>query len=423
MVANSSRSETVDRLRLLGVSGSTRVVEGELRRIVRRAWDRDNAERLLERPAEKVGPTAIAMPFSPALAAILATYHRTSARLLWDLYEFEEVRLEPLYEAVYSAVAADRRPFFGTGPRIPITVESSADLPIEANARQVVGAVKNALTDAARSKGLELVVDPEHPALTFSIRAYQARDGYARTTLSLDVAGRPLHERGYRTLGGDAPLREDLAALLVMLSRFDARREALLDPLSGSGTLAIEAALMAQGKPIWTSGRKPQLATHPLFEAEFAKWKAPLFADTEAAIFTCESDPETAELQDRALQTAGVERLVKFRQGDFRDLDPVVLLEEVQRQGKSGGVLLTNPPYGGRLSYDERELFELYQAVHELWRSLPGFRAALFVGEPENTDETPRIRLIEKAFRGRPRVHKPLKNGPMRASFLLYDEG
>lgn len=114
---------------------------------------------------------------------------------------------------------------------------------------------------------------------------------------------------------------------------------------------------------------------------------------------------------------------MKLKQGDFRDIDPSALLEEVQRQGKSGGVLLTNPPYGGRLSYDERELLELYQGIYDLWRSLPGFRAALFVGEPDNPDETPRIRLIEKAFRGRARVHKPLKNGPMRASFLLYDDG
>jgi 23S rRNA G2445 N2-methylase RlmL len=424
-VPNSPRVEAVDRLRLLGVTGSSRILDGELRRIVRRAFEREAAEALLDRPAEKIGPAAIGVPFSPQLAALLATYHRTGARLLWDLYEFEETRLEPLYEAVFAAVSADPRPFLDALPesrRVPITVETSSNLPIEANPRQVVGAVKNALTDAARAKGLELIVDPERPALSFSIRAYEARDGYARTTLSLDVAGRPLHERGYRTQGGDAPLREDLAALLVMLARFDARSEALIDPLSGSGTIAIEAALMAQGKPIWTSGRKPQLAEHPLFRDEFTKFRAPLYADTEPAIFTWELDAETALLQERAIKTAGVEPFVQLGRGDFRDLDPVAVLDEVAKRGKAGGVLLTNPPYGGRLNYDERELLELYQSLYDLWRSLPGFRVALLVGEPDNPDETPRIRLIEKAFRGRARVHKPLKNGPMRASFLLYDE-
>jgi 23S rRNA G2445 N2-methylase RlmL len=415
-------SRAVDRLRLLGVAGSNRVMEGEARRLVRRAFERERAEELLNVHVQKLGTGAIAYPFSPDLAALLATYHRTGARLLWDLFELEETRLEPLYDTLRRNIEQDARDLFGGARARRITVLASGELPVEANPRQVVGTIKNALVDGAKEQGVELSVDAEHPDLTFWVRALETADGRWLTTLSLDVAGRPLHERGYRTVSGDAPIREDLAALLVMLARFDARTEALIDPMSGAGTLAIEAALMAQGRTIWTSGRSPQLANHGLFQADFANLGEPLFGDTQASIVAIELDPEVAEVQKRALMTAGLEHVITQKTADFRDVDPTELLDTLAQQGKTSGLILTNPPYGGRLEYTERELAELYRDLHDFWRMLPGFRIALFVGEPDRQGETPRIHLVERAFGARARVHKPLKNGPMRASFLLYQD-
>src|SRR5690606_20523763 len=150
---------------------------------------------------------------------------------------------------------------------------------VEAGERQVVGVVKNALVDGAAQRGLHLRVDAERPDLIFHVRSTKDDQEQGSLIVSLDVAGRPMHERGYRTQSGPAPLREDLAANLVMLSRFDGRSECLIDPLAGSGTLAVEAALMAAGKPVWTSGRVPKAASLPLLTEAFQDLGKPLFAD------------------------------------------------------------------------------------------------------------------------------------------------
>src|SRR5690606_16484777 len=110
------------------------------------------------------------------------------------------------------------------------------------------------------------------------------------------IAGRPLHERGYRTESGEAPLREDLAALLLMLARYDSRRDVLVDPMAGSGTIVAEAALSAFGRSIWTSGRGPLLAKHPVFQSEFERYGAPLFGDARPVVYSREFVPEVSEL-------------------------------------------------------------------------------------------------------------------------------
>lgn len=417
---NSRESKAIDRLRLLGTYGSNKIMDGELSRLARRAFEEERFQAFRARPAVKLGPGALGYPFSSDLAALAATYHRTSARALWDLYELAESRLEPLYDVLRGLIEHESRPIFHEGVRT-ISVEAFSDLPIEAGQRQIVGAVKNAILDGARRFGLELSVDPRRPDLVFHIRAGVDSAGMGVALLSLDIAGRPLHERGYRTESGDAPLREDLAALLLMLARFDPRRDVLVDPMAGSGTIVTEAALMALGRPIWTSGRGPLLARHPALEGDFARFGAPLFGDARPAIFSREIDAEVSSLTERALNTAGVQRFVEHECRDFRAdaLEPILARQMDLAPG--GGLILTNPPYGVRLEYTEAELFELYRALADYARRLPGFRSALLIGEPEENDGSPRIRLVEQAFGGRPRVHKPLMNGPLRASFLLYD--
>lgn len=417
---NKHASKAIDRLRLLGTYGSNKVMDGELSRLARRAFEEERFQAFRAHPAVKLGPGALGYPFSSDLAALAATYHRTSARALWDLYELKEHRLEPLYETLRALIEQEERPIFHEGVRT-ISVEAFSELPIEAGQRQIIGTVKNAIVDGARHFGLELSVDARRADLVFHVRGGVDASGESITLLSLDIAGRPLHERGYRTESGEAPLREDLAALLLMLARFDPRRDVLVDPMAGSGTIVTEAALMALGRPIWTSGRGPLLARHPILTDDFQTYGAPLFGDAKPIIFSREVDPEVASLTERALETAGVRRFVEHECLDFRDDLPEPILTSQKERGAEGGLILTNPPYGVRLEYSESELLDLYRALADYARGLPGFRTALLVGEPEENDGSPRIRLVEKAFGGKPRVHKPLMNGPLRASFLLYD--
>jgi 23S rRNA G2445 N2-methylase RlmL len=389
-------SSPVDRLRLVGLPGSNIVMAGELSRLSRRGI----AEFRIEEP-KKQGLGSILYPFDPRLAWLAVQHHRTSARVLWDLYESRATRLEPLYDDLVRAGVADRRPWCWDGARI--SVEAFGVEEFAAGERQIVGTVKNALIEAAGQRKLLLEVDPEKPDVRVQVRLYEGA-----IVVSLDLSGRPMHMRGYRMEAGDAPLREDLAALLVMLARYDARTEALFDPMAGSGTIAIEAACLAKGRPVWMSGRKPDAERHPLFGA-LARPK-PLFGDTPPVLFVSEIDRHLRETMERAFVTAGIERDVAIVGGDFRNIEPRVIMEKARERGVERGVIVSNPPYGERMGSPE-VLGQLYRDLGEWCWEFKGWRHAFLVANPD----------FPEAFGGRPRIAKPLRNGPLRGYFYLYE--
>jgi 23S rRNA G2445 N2-methylase RlmL len=408
---------TINTLQLLGLGGANKVMAGELSRLARRAFTQERSKELLERPPQKAGPGGLVYPFAVDLAALAVTYHRTSARVLWGLYQSYEKRLEPLFDELVEAVAADERGWMKAGAKFSVLAFHPDS--IEAGERQVVGVVKNALIEGAKRRGIDLVLETEHPELVFHVRGGEDREGRPLVIVSLDLAGRPMHQRGYRMWSGAAPIREDLAANLVMLSRFDGRSEVLVDPLAGAGTLAVEAALMAAGKPVWMSGRKPLAAFMDAFKEPIAEFRKPLFSDCLPQIFAAEQDEEAYGALDRSLMTAGTSAQTTTYFGDFRDWE---LGRELS--GKKG-LILSNPPYGGRLAASPRELRKLYEDLAAWCRTFRGFRAAFIVGQPKEETEEQRgpsvVRMFEDAFGGRPRVKKPLSNGPLRAQFLLYE--
>jgi 23S rRNA G2445 N2-methylase RlmL len=231
-----------DSLRLVGPPGSNKVMAGELSRLVRRGLP---GTRLVE--PKRAGTGALVYPFELAIAHLAVRYCRTPSRVLWDLYESRAARLDPLHDELVADAAADARDWLWNGAAISIRARNLGRF--AAGERQVVGAVKNALVAGAAARGLELRVDPDRPDVLIALRMHDDV-----VTVSIDLAGQALHQRGYRQEGGRAPLRENLAAILVMLSRFDARREILIDPMTGSGTIGIEAALMGRGEPLWRGG-------------------------------------------------------------------------------------------------------------------------------------------------------------------------
>jgi 23S rRNA G2445 N2-methylase RlmL len=399
----------VDRLRLLGVQGASKVMTGELSRLAGRALDGEPLARFRATAPVKLGSGSLAYPFDPTLARIAVNYHRTSARVLWDLYETTASRLEPLYAELVQAVAADTRGWAWNGARI--SVHAFAPRSVEAGERQVVGTVKNALVDGAARRGVRLDVSPEEPDIELHARSHLDADGTPRLTVSIDLAGRPMHQRGYRTQAGEAPLREDLAALVVMLARYDARHEALIDPMAGSGTIVIEAACMARARPIWQSGRRPTAENLPALRASFEPKTTPLFADTNPVLFASEVDEPTFGTLMRAVRTAGVEPDVVATHSDFRSIDPRAVRSEIQERGLEGALVLSNPPWGERIGRREVALFKLYRDLGEWCRELGHVRAGFIVANPEFRDH----------FGGRPRIEKPLSSGPLRAMFYLYE--
>lgn len=414
----------IDRLRLLGGFGTNKIMQGELSRLTRRALSGERSRELLERPPLKVGPGGLSYPYAHDLASVAVTYHRTSARVLWDVAQSAERRLEPLYEELYEDFTRDERPWLTSGGRLSVLAFDTRS--VEAGERQVVGVVKNAVLDAARARGHEWRVDADSPDLVLHARSVplaeeEAASGGAPGTLtvSLDLAGRPMHQRGYRLSHGEAPLREDLAAALVMLARHDAKQEVLVDPMAGSGTLLIEAALLAQARSIWPEGTTPLGARLPGLAAELALRPASLFGDTAPRLFGAELDGPTADHLESNAARAGVWDAIQLHRGDFRAWDVAAL------SSGGPGLVLSNPPYGERLDVPRDELRQLYADLgafcRQLGRQNPGWRAAFVIGDVKESDRGSSVGLFLRAFGGRPRIEKPLSNGPLRAKFLLYD--
>src|SRR5206468_9314695 len=111
--------------------------------------------------------------------------------------------------------------------------------------RQIVGTVKNALIDGAAKRGVRLRVDADRPTSRWVARL----DAAGELVISIDLGGGSLSQRGWRRDAGEAPLREHLAAVLLMLARFDPRIDTLVDPMCGAGTIPIEAVHLARATP------------------------------------------------------------------------------------------------------------------------------------------------------------------------------
>lgn len=189
------------------------------------------------------------------------------------------------------------------------------------------------------------------------------RDDIAR--LTLDTTGPSLHKRGYRKLVGEAPLKETLAAAMVLLSVWNPDRP-LIDPFCGSGTIPIEAALIG-------------LQIAPGIHREFPSEKWELFHDDlwsekrneleqvaaenqdnlSEKILATDIDAEVLSLARYHAKRAGVEQHIHFQQKAFDDL----------RSKKEYGCVITNPPYGERLK--ERDLTRFYQRIPQTLQRLP----------------------------------------------------
>ncbi len=388
---------SIDNLRLIGISGTNKVMTGELSRLARRALQGYRVP-----TPKKQGLGALVYPFETQLAEVAVSYHRTCSRVLWDLFESSARRLEPLYEELVGDVANDERAWLWDGASISIRARNVQSF--AAGERQIVGTVKNALVDGAAKRGMRLTVDPRNADIEIAVRIH---DGVL--SVSVDLAGGPMHQRGYREETGDAPLRENLAAVLLMLSRYDSRKDVLIDPMAGSGTIAIEAALMARADSLWTEVRQPAYLRLPAF-ADCSLRTEALFADAKPVIVASDIDARAVGFMRANAELAGVSEDVCIVHADLRDLSPRVIARNLgSRLGEGqNGLILSNPPYGERLQGGELELFDDMGAWCE---NFPGYRAAFLVANEQ----------FEEIFGGVPRIRKPISNGSLRAYYCLYD--
>ncbi|HAW16191.1 MAG TPA: RNA methyltransferase [Clostridiales bacterium] len=209
----------------------------------------------------------------------------------------------------------------------------------------------------------------------------------------IDTSGDGLHKRGYRPLTHEAPIRETLASAMVSLSRFRPfSYEAMVDPFCGSGTILIEAALMATGR---APGRDRHFSYEDLpYIGSYAYKKAreeaidleDMTPPDDLFLFGSDIDRNAVESAKRNAETAGVSGFIKFGVADAETRTPSALTSVT---GFDRQLILTNPPYGGRLMTPE-EADEIYRMIARTYLTKQGLcrkGIRLSVISPDDTFE------------------------------------
>ncbi len=273
--------------------------------------------------------------------------------------------------------------------------------------------VKDGVVDALQAQGRERPgVDLQRPDLRLYAHLHRGR-----LTLGVDLSGDSLHRRGYRRDVGHAPLKENLAAALLIRAGWPQRLrdgEALVDPLCGAGTLLIEAALMAADMA--PNLPRVRFGFHGWAQHDEALW-AELKREAEARASIgrkrCrnrlygfdESPPALAAAKANAMR-AGIPALIQFHGEALGQLQRPAELGEGER-----GLVIANPPYGERLG-ELPELVTLYRELGEgVRRTFPGWRLAVFTANPDLGHRTG-LRA-DKQY--------SLRNGPLEARLLLME--
>ena len=317
---------------------------------------------------------------------------RCGARVLMELGSFPARDFEALFQGVYALPWEDYIPRDGEFPVKGYSLNSQLH---SVPACQSI--VKKA---SAKRLGEKYGVE----TLPESGSRYQIQFSIIKdvATLYLDTSGEGLYKRGYRAQNMGAPLRETLAAALVTLSRYRGK-DPFCDPFCGSGTICIEAALIAMN-------RAPGLDRS--FDAQrwgFVPSGDWLTAAGEAMdkefhgrydIWGGDVDPRAVAIARDNARKAGVEDVVRFEVADMRNF----------RRDDTYGQLVTNPPYGERL-LERQEAEALYRDFGKMWERLPDTWRTLVLSS--HTE-------FERTFGHQAKKKRKLYNGMIKCDLFMY---
>ena len=333
----------------------------------------------------------------------LCLWSRVASRVLLALSSFETGSMEQLYDAVG---AIDWSQHLTSDETILVETTVTAAAP-EINSHFAALRVKDAVVDQFRSRtGARPSVAREEPDLCLHVFIDRKT-----TRVSLNLAGDSLHRRGYRIAGVAAPLKENLAAGLLELADFSNRwrtTPAFLDPMCGSGTFPIEAALMAadvapgllRGYFGFLAWRRHDAAlwSHLVDEARQRDRRE---TAPPQIIVGYDADPRAVQAATDNARKAGLSDWVRF---ENRELD------DWTAPDGGPGLLIANPPYGHRLGQAE-SLQPLYRSIGlKLKSSFPEWDVFLLSGD----------RSLDTAVGMRPKKRMVVFNGPIECRFLFF---
>ncbi len=229
-------------------------------------------------------------------------------------------------------------------------------------------------------------------------------------TVALDTSGEPLSKRGYRTWNGEAPLRETLAAALVLQSGWHPWQP-LYDPCCGTGTILIEAAFIALNRAPGLTHKFAMeawpAAPHEAFEAIRAEARKKFEEGSKRPLYIAGSDinPEAIELAQRHVKQAGLSGRVGLAVKDMRDVNP----GDIPLEDKPG-VFIANPPYGERLD-NMRAAHAVARQLGALQKRFPGWKLCAFSADMG----------FEKEYGRRATRRRRYYNGRIECEYRIFE--
>ena len=318
---------------------------------------------------------------------------RTGERVLMVLADFEAKTFEQLFQGVYRAELENVIPRDGAFPVKGHCLNSQLMSVPDCQA-----IVKKAASKRLGEKyGVSWM--PE-TGVKYQLQFSLMND---RCVLYLDTTGQGLHKRGYRAIGNDAPLRETLAAAMVMLTRYRGR-DFVWDPFCGSGTIPIEAALIAKNR---APGLRRRFAAEAFDWISIDIWQN---ARGEAMdkefkgnyrILGSDNDPKCVSLAMANARKAGVADCIEFKDGDATKMSLPT----------DSGILICNPPYGQRMM-EQQSAQRLYAALGRHLKFADGWKKYIITSEPE----------FEHYFGRRADKKRKLYNGMIKCDYYMFTE-
>jgi len=319
---------------------------------------------------------------------------RCGARVMLVLGQFKAVSFEDLFQGVKAIAWED---YLDGHAAFPVKGYSISSQLHSVPACQSI--IKKAMVERLSAKyGMSQF--PED-GVKYQVRFSIMKDEVA---IGLDTSGEGLYKRGYRAVGVEAPLRETLAAALVQLSRYRGR-DPFCDPFCGSGTIPIEAALIARNRAPGLD-RSFDCQKWRFLPADIWMNAADEAQDKEFHgkydIWGGDVDPHAIEIAKHNAVLAGVEEDIRFEVSDMRNF----------KRDSEYGQLVTNPPYGERL-LERQEAEELYREFGKVWRQLPkGWRTLVLSSHTE----------FERTFGKQADKKRKLYNGMIKCDVFMYGD-
>lgn len=319
---------------------------------------------------------------------------RTAERILLKVGSFEAYSFDELFEKTKALQWEDYIPENG---RFWVTKASSVKSRLFSPS-DIQSIMKKAMVE--RLKSCYHIQWFKEDGASYPIRVFLMKDV---VTIGIDTSGMSLHKRGYRPSAGKAPIAENLAAALIMLTPWKKDR-ILVDPFCGSGTFPIEAAMMAANiapgmNRSFTAEEWGNLIDRKYWYEAVDEANDLVDDRIETDIQGYDIDPDVLRTARKNAENAGVSHLIHFQQRAVKDLS----------HPKKYGFIITNPPYGERMEEKER-LPQLYREFGESFRGLDSWSAYMITSYDE----------AERYFGRKADKNRKIYNGMLRTYFYQF---